>query len=190
MRRSERRSNNPRRRTTPRADAAVLSGSLGLAAPSAGKTVQRSTPAWGTQAMAHEMGLGEDFEILLRAIEEAHLRIVDYHRDGKARWVKLGLPDADKQVRVLSWIVPERGVPALALPHELGAFWDLLGIEPDVTLRHFSAERPLIRLGDAAGYVERYLRSHLVLGRQVAGSAGVKKLVVPPLQADGIWTIS
>ena len=75
----------------------------------------------------------------------ASLRIVDYHRDGRAKWAKVGLPDAGKQARVLFWIVPERGVPALALPHELGAFRDLLGIEPEVTRRHFGAERPLIR---------------------------------------------
>jgi hypothetical protein len=143
----------------------VLPGSLGLAAPSAGNPVQRSTPAWGTQAMAHEMGLGEDFETLLRAIEEANLRIVDYHRDGKATWAKVGLPDAGKQARVLFWIVPERGVPALALPHGFTAFRDLLGIKPEVTRRHFDAEGPLIRRGQPAEHVARNLRPLLAVRR-------------------------
>ena len=36
-------------------------------------------------------------------MEEADLRIVDDHRDDKAKWVKVGVPDAGKQARVLSW---------------------------------------------------------------------------------------
>jgi hypothetical protein len=66
--------------------------------------------------MAHDMSLGEDFEILLRAIEEANLRIVDDHRDVEVKWVKVRLPDAGKQARVLFWIVPERGVPPWRSP--------------------------------------------------------------------------
>jgi hypothetical protein len=41
----------------------------------------------------------------------------------------------------------------------------LLGIEPDVTRRHFGAERPLIRRGEAAAYVERNLRPLLAARR-------------------------
>ena len=84
----------------------------------------------GHPGEARDIGLGDDFDILLRFIEEAHLRVVDYHRDGEAKWAKVGLPDAGKQARILLWIMPERGIPALALPHQLPAFRDLLGIEP------------------------------------------------------------
>jgi hypothetical protein len=43
-------------------------------------------------------------------------------RDDKAKWAKVGLPDAGQQARVQFWIVPARGVPALALPHGFTAF--------------------------------------------------------------------
>jgi len=53
-------------------------------------------------------------------------------------------------------------------PPELPAFRDLLGIEPDVTRRHFGEERPLIRRGDAAEYVEKNLRPLLAVRRYPA----------------------
>jgi hypothetical protein len=63
----------------------------------------------------------------------------------------------------LFWIVPDGGVPALALPHALPAFRDLLGIEPETTRRLFGAERPLVRAGDAERYVAENLGPLLAL---------------------------
>lgn len=150
---------------TPKPSPVDVTAALGLETPDKVSASRMETPAWGTQQLAHEMGLGEEFEILLAAINAAGLRVVDYHRDGVAKWAKVGLADPGKQARGLFWIVPEGGVPALALPHELPAFRDLLGIAPEVTRRHFGAERPLVRQGAAEEYVAKSLGPLLALAR-------------------------
>ena len=148
-----------------RPDPAELSVRLGLAAPPRRRAVPVIEAGSGTRELAIAIGLVEEYDTVIAAIVAHGLRVVDYHRDGVAKWAKVGLPDPGKQARALFWVVPEADGPALAFPHELGAFKDLLGIEPSVTRSLFGAERPLIRRGGAMEFIERRLARLLSVRR-------------------------
>lgn len=150
---------------SPRPEPAAVAEALGLSAVPVVEIVRRDQPSWGTHEMAQEMGLGEDFVVLVNAARDAGLRVVDYHRDGKPRWAKVGLADAGKQARTLFWIVPEwsGASPVLAVPHSLPNIRDLLGIAPEVTRRLFGSGRPHVHRGGAADYVDANLGEFLKL---------------------------